>query len=333
MDAFRFAIVGSGGISATYVKAIEAMSDPVVTVAAVVSRSGRRVPGLSEGVPVYDSLSAIDVPFDGVILATPNGLHHVGAIEAAKLGKHVLTEKCLDITVPAMDAMLAACREAGLKLGVTFQRRVSPDNIVIKSVLNSGTLGRILAADLSVKFYRDEAYYDSADYRGNKAIDGGGPFIQQAAHNVDIFCWLFGMPVRVTSMLGTFMHEIEGEDHGVALLRYADGMIGTVTASTCCIPGFPASLSIHGSKGCVTMVNDEITDWQVPGVDNPSRAGTFSVHSGAGSAAVTDTAGHEAIIADFVTAVREDRDPLVTGESARMATELILEIYASNIPV
>ena len=328
-DEFKFAIVGSGNIGGTYATAVGKV--PGASVVGIVSRSGARPKGVSDDTPVAPSLRELSVPYDAVILATPNGAHHKGAIEAAKLGKHVLTEKVLDITIEAMDSMTAACEKAGVKLGVSFQRRVSPDNIAVKKLLDQGALGRVFAADLNVKFFRDQAYYDSAPYRGGKAIDGGGPFIQQAAHNVDILCWFFGLPDKVVSMLGTFVHNIEGEDHGAALLRYPNGMIGTLIASTATKPGFAAKLEIFGEKGAVILENDVISTWDVEGVENPSKTKDFKVHSGASNAAVSETEGHETIISDFIAAVRENRDPIVPPSSARMATELVLRIYAKDI--
>ncbi len=327
--SFRFAIVGAGNISRTYAKAIANLSG--VEVAAVVSRTGRKPEHVAREVPIFPGLAAIDVPFDAVILCTPNGTHHEFAIEAARLGKDVLTEKVLDISIANMDAMMGACERAGVKLAVTYQRRMSPDNQVMKETLDAGRLGKVFAAEMRVKFYRDISYYNSGEYRGGYALDGGGPFMQQAAHNVDIFCWFFGRPERVVSMLGTFVHPIEVEDHGVALLRYARGMIGAITASSAARPGFPPVLEIHSEKGTVVMQNDEITSWQIEGEPNPSRAGRFKVHSGSASAAVADTAGHEAILRDFVEAVREDREPAVPAASARLATELILKIYESDV--
>jgi len=208
---------------------------------------------------------------------------------------------------------------------------MSPENQTLKGLLESGALGRIFAADMRVKFYRDEAYYNSGAYRGGYEIDGGGPFIQQAAHNVDLFCWFFGMPSKVVSMLGTCLHDIEVEDHGTALLRYENGMLGSITASSACKPGFSPVLEIHSAKGSVTLVNDEITTWEIEGVDNPSADKEFEVHSGANTAAVADTAGHEAILADFAEAVRTDREPAVPASSGRLATDLILQIYSANV--
>ncbi len=328
-DSFRFAIVGSGNISTTYLQAIDKVEG--AEIAGLISRSGSRPDGLPDDVPVVASLSEMTADFDAVILCTPNGTHCEGACEAAALGKHVLTEKVLEITRARMDQMIAACDAANVNLGVSYQRRMSPGNVAVKRLLEDGVLGRVFAADMRVKFYRDMDYYNSGSYRGGYAIDGGGPFIQQAAHNVDIFAWLFGLPIKVVSMLDTFTHEIDVEDHGVALMRYPDGMIGTITASTATKPGFSPVLEIHGENGTLVLENDEITGWHVDGVANPIKATDFEVHSGSDSAAVTDTAGHEALIADFIEAAREGRSPAVPASSARQATDLVLQIYESNI--
>jgi predicted dehydrogenase len=321
-------MVGSGNISRTYLQALDRLPD--VACSAIVSRSMRRPEGAPATLPVFPSIGAVEAPFDAVILATPNGTHGELAAAAAALGKHVLTEKVLDITIERMDAMTAACEHAGVKLAVSFQRRMSPDNVLMKRLLSEKALGRVFAADMRVKFYRDKNYYGSGDYRGGYAVDGGGPFMQQAAHNVDLFVWFFGMPERVVSMLGTFAHDIEVEDHGVALMRHAGGMIGTLTASSAARPGFAPVLEIHSDRGTVIMENDEITFWDVEGVDRPHREKEFTVHSGSDSAAVADTAGHEAILRDFVDAVREDREPSVPASQGRLATELVLQIYEAN---
>jgi len=328
-DPLRFVIIGSGNIAGTYVHALRNV--PRVRLVGIVSRSGRlpqHLPPEAE-VEVSASLRSMRAPFDAVVVATPNGLHHEGILEAASMGRHVLTEKPLEISLKAADRCIEACRRAGVTLGVCFQRRMSPDNMAVKSLIAEGKLGRLYAADLAVKFFREQAYYDSAPYRGGLAIDGGGPFMQQASHQVDLYAWFFGRPTAVKSFTATLAHRMEAEDHGAALLRHPGGMIGTIVASTVARPGFPARLEIHAEAGSVVMENDLITRWAVEGVANPSRPTVGAVHSGAGAggAAVSDTAGHEAIVADFAQAVREHRPPAVSGEEARLTTELILEIY------
>ncbi|MEX2400933.1 MAG: Gfo/Idh/MocA family oxidoreductase [Rhodothermales bacterium] len=324
----RYVIIGTGNIARTYVSAVDKLDGQEIV--GFVSRSPRRPSFVEGNVDVAETLDEISAPFDAVILATPPGLHHKGAAAAAAQGKHVLSEKPLDVTRANMDAMIDACRQAGVKLAVAYQRRMSPDNQALKKVLDDEGLGRLYAADLSVKFYRDQSYYDSAPYRGTLVEDGGGPFVQQASHNIDLYSWFFGTPKQVVSMMGTLAHDIEVEDHGAALLRHDDGMIGTIVASTLAKPGFAARLEVHGERGSVVAENDRITTWEVDGVANPSTEPAGAIHSGA-SVSVEDTFGHEAILNDFVEAVRDDRDPMVTGESAREASRLILCIYEGAV--
>ncbi len=277
-----------------------------------------------------DSLGGIGVPFEAVLLATPNGLHHRDAVEAARLGRHVLTEKPLDVTMEHMDRMISACRQAGVRLGVAFQRRLSPANLALKALLDSGRLGRVYAADLVVKFLRGQDYYDSAAWRGTLAVDGGGPFMQQASHNVDTLTWFFGLPAKVMARTARLAHTgIEVEDHGAAILSWTGGMIGTIIASTVTRPGYPVRLDIHTERGSILTVNDEIVRWDVEAVEQPRVKASETIHSGAGAggAAVHDTSGHEAIIRDFVQAVREGRDPAVSGEEARKTGLVIDTIY------
>jgi len=328
---FKFVIVGSGNMSRTYMQAAGKLEG--VRIAGVVSRRKKLPEGVSPdaGLAVADCLGALECDYDAVIVATPNGTHHAWAVEAASRGKHVLTEKPLDVTIAAMDGMIGTCRQADVRLGVAYQKRMYPDNVVLKELLEAGALGRVLAADVYVKYFRGDDYYDSSAYRGTRDIDGGGPFMQQGSHDIDLYCWLFGKPQRVVSMLGTLNHSIEVEDHGVAVFRYENGMIGSITASTVTKPGFSGRLEIHAEAGSVIMENDRIKTWAVDDIANPSQAGDMKIHDGAASAAVTDTAGHEMIIRDFVDAVRDGRDPAVTGESARLATELILDVYAGAV--
>jgi UDP-N-acetyl-2-amino-2-deoxyglucuronate dehydrogenase len=326
----RFVIVGSGNISNTYVKALKKIENAELI--GVVSRTGKKPSSIeNENLEVADSIKKIKSDFDAVILCTPNGLHHESAIEAASVGKHVLTEKPLDISIESMDAMINSCKKANVKLAVAYQRRTSPDNVTIKKLIEQKKLGKIFAADLSVKNYRDDNYYKSGKYRGTWNTDGGGPFMQQASHNIDLYGWFFGKPEKVVSFYDTFTHNIETEDHGAALLRHSNGMIGTIIASTVAKPGFAGKLEIHSELGTIVMENDVITKWLIDGVSNPGKNVGLEIHSGASTASVEDTQRHEAIIHDFITSIIDDREPIVSGESARIATEIILQIYNNRV--
>jgi predicted dehydrogenase len=323
----KYVLIGTGNISNTYVAAVKNL--PGSEIVGCVSRSGRR-PRSAPHLECKSSLNEIVTPFDAVIITTPNGLHHQGAMEAAKLGKHVLTEKPLDIHLVTIDAMTDACEQAGVTLAVSYQRRTNPDNMALKRLFGAGALGRVYAADLSCKFWRDQPYYDSGVYRGGWDIDGGGPFMQQASHNIDLYLWFFGMPSEVSSLMGTFAHHIEAEDHGAALLKYSNGMIGTIVASTAARPGLPARLEVHCERGTFVTLDDRISTWAIDGIDNPATRAPAAKGADAGSASITDTARHEDILRDFETAVLEGRPPLIDACSARQTTEFILRIYGRN---
>ncbi|MBO5760297.1 MAG: Gfo/Idh/MocA family oxidoreductase [Lentisphaeria bacterium] len=325
MKKFRFVLVGSGNIASTYVRA--AANVPTIEITGCVSRSGKRPQGMDSSIPVYPGISDVTGEYDAVILATPNGCHAAGCLEAAEAGKHVFTEKTLALTRSDMDKMIRTCREKNLKLAVAFQRRTAPDNIAVRELLQNGTLGKVIACELNVNFWRDSSYYSSSPYRGTLDMDGGGPFVQQASHNIDLYVWFFGLPEKVHALTGRFLHPLEGEDYGVAICRHADGMIGTITASTASKPGFDAVMTIRTSKGSLVLQGDKITFWQIDGVENPCKEPVKELHSGAATNAVTSTLGHEILLRDFAEKAVNGGEVFISGEEARKASELILQIY------
>jgi len=324
----KYIIIGTGNISNTYVNALNNLEQHEVV--GFVSRSKSHTVN-GKTYPTWPNLELVDQDFDAVVVATPNGLHCDGIIAAAQLGKHVLTEKPLGINKVAMHTALDLCHNNQVTLAVAYQHRTSPDNISVKALLERGELGKVFAADLSAKFYRTQAYYDSAEYRGGYAIDGGGPFMQQACHNIDVYTWFFGKPKKVVSLMGTFAHNIEAEDHGAAILQHEDGMIGTIVASTAAQPGFAARLEVHTSKGSFTMVDNRITEWHFEDLPNPANTDFNYAHDGAKSASVSDTSAHEAIILDFEAAIKTGKTPIADGLSTQLTSELILDIYEADM--
>ena len=324
----KYVLIGTGNISRTYIKAMDEL--PGSEIVACISRNGNR-PQQAEDLPSWSALNEVVIPYDAVIICTPNGLHSSHIIEAATLGKPAITEKPLGIEKSSMKEAITICSERDLVLSVAYQRRTAPDNQTIKKLIEERKLGNFFAVDLSAKFYRSQDYYDSAPYRGGYEIDGGGPFIQQACHNIDLYQWFFGMPNRVVSMMDTFTHNIEAEDHGAALLRHSNGMIGTIVASTSTKPGFSARLEAHSNLGSFTMIDDVITEWHFDHIPNPAETSFNYTHDGATSASVSDTSAHKKIILDFEHCVKTGNQPIADGPSAMLTSELILEIYNQKI--
>lgn len=311
MKELHFVLAGTGVIAPAYVEALAAAEG--VRLVSVVTRK-EVLPEWGAGLEIAHSVREVKEPWDALIVALPNGLHHPIALEAAALGKHVLVEKVLDIAVDACDRMIAACRAEKVKLGVCYQRRLAPGNRRLKSWLNRGLLGKVIAVDLEARYYRPPSYYATADYRGGKAIDGGGPLIQQAAHDIDLLCWFFGRPEKLASTTGRFLHQIECEDYGAALMRYESGMIATLAASTCCPPGVPSRMTLCTDRGRLVVEGDEVVSCGIEGLPMDEALEPLEV-------------GHLGIVNDFAAAIRGDREPLVNGESARMSVELIQRIY------
>lgn len=326
-DTIKFVIVGSGNIANTYISAINNIK--IAEVIGVVSRNLNK-PSKYPNVNSYQSLKDIEQNYNAVIICTPNGFHSVNTIKAAVLGKHVLCEKPIEIAIDSIDKMIKSCKENNVKLGIAYQRRFSSDNPIVKKLIEENKLGKIFSVDLSIKNFRDDNYYNSSEYRGTFKIDGGGPFIQQASHYIDLYYWFFGKPNKLVSKLNTFVHDIEVEDHGAVICSHDSGMISTITASTATKPGFPAKMEIYTDKGYLILENDVITHWEIEGLDNPSEQKSTNTHTGSATASVEDTENHEFVLNDFIESIKTDKDPLVTGESAKNATEIILDIYNSQ---
>ncbi|MBN1352081.1 Gfo/Idh/MocA family oxidoreductase [candidate division KSB1 bacterium] len=327
----RFVIIGAGNVAAKYAEAFKKIDSGslvgVVDIKEQKAEEFAQANGIAHYAPDLGSLQE-KIKFDAVIISLPSGLHAQAAIEAARLKKHVLSEKPLDISTQKIDQMTSACRDSGVWLGCTFQHRTSEHNRLAREAIQSGKLGRIHIANAFLKNYRGQAYYDSAAWRGTWALDGGGPFMQQAAHTIDLMVWMMGRAQSVFASTSTVAHAIEVEDMGHAIVRYENGAQGVIEASTVVKPGYPNKIEVHGEKGSIILTEGDIVEWDVEGMEKPVLAQTNHA-SGAADPMAISSLGHEMIIRDFIESIRENRAPLVPPESARLSVELINAIYES----
>lgn len=260
----------------------------------------------------------------------------------ARAGKHVLVEKPIEVTLEAATQLIEACEKAGVTLGVISQHRFAPDVLKIKEALVAGEFGKLVLGEASIKWYRTQQYYDSGDWRGTKALDGGGALMNQGIHYIDLLQWLIGPVETVKAEITTRTHEkIEVEDLGTAILRFANGALGTITGSTSIFPGLPERLEIHGQDATALLEADILQTYyqrnkmQLEEVGNygmSSQTSGLRASSRAGGAANPAAIGHSlhtAQIADFTAGLREGRDPVVTGRQALRPLEIILAIYRS----
>ena len=265
------------------------------------------------------------------------GAHRDPAVAAANAGKHVIVEKPLEITLARCDAIINACRKNKVRLCTIFPSRYSAANRALKQAIDDKRFGRLTLGDSYVKWWRSQEYYDSGGWRGTWALDGGGAFMNQAIHNVDLLYWFMGEVAEVVGITDTLAHQrIEVEDVGVAAVRFKNGALGTIEATTSAHPGLLKKTEIHGTEGTVIVEQDDVLMWQFA-KKNAKDAGILRKFAkkvggtgGASDPSAISYVGHMEQIKDFLSAIQTGSKPLVDGEEGRKSVEIILAIYQSS---
>ena len=221
------------------------------------STTARKVPRSSRtehGIGAVTDFTAFlaDPELEIVSICTPSGAHLDPALAALAAGKHVVVEKPLEVTVARIDRLIAAARAAGKTLASILNRRFTPAMDAFKAAADAGRFGQLTSASCYVKWFRNQAYYDSAPWRGTWALDGGGVLMNQAIHAIDSLIHLAG-PVRsVRANTACLAHGgIEVEDSAVAIVEFENGARGVIEGSTCAWSkdGHPARIQLAGTGG------------------------------------------------------------------------------------
>lgn len=334
-----FGIVGTGMISHFHAKAIAEIKDAEVV--ACFDTVEERASGFSAeyGCRAYTNLDEMlaDTDVHIVNVCTPSGAHRDLAVAAASAGKHVVVEKPLEITLARCDDIINACEKNSVRLCAIFPSRFSPVNIALKQAIDDGRFGRLTLGDTYVKWWRTQEYYDSGGWRGTWDMDGGGAYMNQAIHQVDLLYWLMGDVVEVNGMTDTLAHErIEVEDVGVATLRFANGAVGVIEATTSAWPGLLKKTEIHGTKGTAIVEQDDVLRWEFEDEDpgDPEIRELFQPGSantgGAADPKAISHVGHRDQLQDFVEAIQQGHTPRVDGVDGRKSVEIILAIYQAG---
>ncbi len=333
------AIVGSGMISEFQAQAIGEL--PGTQVVGFYDRISELAEKRAEqfGVGVYPTLEELlaDREVDVVSICTPSGAHVEPAVAAAKAGKHVMVEKPVEITTERVDRIIAACKEAGVTLGAIFPRRFMDSSRLLKKTIDEGRFGILSLADVYIKWYRTQEYYDSGGWRGTWELDGGGALMNQGIHGVDLLQWLLGGIETVTGTVATLFHErIEVEDVATASVRFKNGCLGVIEGTTAAWPGSKVRIEISGSAGHVVMEDETIVTWTFA-EERPEDDGIRSkygpqadrVSGGAADPKAISSEGHRRQFEDFVRAIREGTTPFCDGFEGRAAVAIITSIYRS----
>jgi predicted dehydrogenase len=255
-------------------------------------------------------------------------------VAAARAGKHVIVEKPLEITLKRCDTIIRACEKAGVTLSAIFPSRFHDSSQEIRRAIEAERFGRLTVGDSYVKWYRTQEYYDSGAWRGTWELDGGGALMNQAIHSVDLLLWFMGPVAEISAHTATLAHErIAVEDTAVATLRFANGALGTIEATTSVYPGYLKRIEIHGCSGSAVMEEEDIKAWDFAKKDRRDAAIQRKMSqqkSGGGGASDPSAIGHHGHMLQFkdvLDAIGNGRRPAVDGAEGRRSVEVILAIY------
>lgn len=303
-------IVGSGLIARFHAQAVKASAKlELKGFCDTFSLEGARRAAAEFGGQAWGDLdSAFSSEGVGMVtVATASGAHDEAVFAAARHGLPVLSEKPLSITVARIDAMIAACREAGVPLGCILQTRFSPLFEEAKRKVESGELGRITYAGIRIPWWRDDEYYTKSSWHGTWKVDGGGALMNQSIHMVDWLVALMPEVEDVKAFAATLAHPMETEDTVSAALRFRGGALGGVYAATSSFPGRGKVLEITGTKGTHVVDDDS----------GKSRPDEFEYQ------------GHLRCFEAFAESLDGGRPYPIPGEEARKSVDLIERIYRS----
>lgn len=336
----KFGIIGAGMISHFHAKAISAMSGS--SLHSVFNSRLEAAEKLAKeyGAKAYSDLDEFlaDSDLEIVTVGTPSGAHLDPTLAALNAGKHAIVEKPLEVTTERIDQLITAANKNGRTLAAVLNRRFHPGMDAFKKAVEDGRFGTLTSASAYIKWYRDQAYYDSAAWRGTQALDGGGSLMNQSIHTVDALIYLAG-PVRsVQANTALLAHErIEVEDHCVAIVEFESGARGVIEASTCTWSksGHPARVQLSGTDGSVFLADEAFETWdfrEIRAEDSQIQA-TLMKGQEAGLGANDPTAinsyQHQRNFEEVTNAISEGREPSTSASEARKSVELITAIYES----
>ncbi len=339
MKEVGYGIVGLGNIGPVHAQAVNAVKGARLVAVCDTRAELAKEFAQKYGGTAYTDLGAMlkHPGLHAVSLCVPSGLRADLAVKVARAGKHVMSEKPLEVTTARVDRILQACKQNRVMLGCIFQYRFAEAGQLVRKAIDQGRFGKLVLGDAYVKWYRSQAYYDSGAWRGTWKLDGGGALMNQGIHQIDLLQWFMG-PVRsVYARTATVAHKgIEVEDLATVLLDFENGAQGVIEGSTAIYPGHPARVEVHGTAGSAAIEDGKIVFWEfakkrpedkkiLAAMNRESELGTGASDPLKG----LKIEGHRRQIEDFVRAIRTGRPPAISGDEGRKAVALLGAIYRS----
>lgn len=269
------------------------------------------------------------VPVDVVVVLTESGNHASHVIALTQYGKHIVVEKPMALTVADADEMIRACDAARVKLFVVKQNRFNVPVTKLREAVDAGRFGKLVLGTVRVRWSRPQSYYDQDPWRGTWALDGG-VLMNQASHHVDLLEWMLGEVESVFAMTTTALVNIEAEDTAVVTLRFANGALGIIEATTATRPkDLEGSISVLGEGGTVEIGGFAVNEMKVWNFVRPKPGDDAVMRDYSVNPPNVYGFGHQAYYDHVVDCIANDSQQLVDGLEGRKSLELINAIYES----
>lgn len=333
MGKMKFALVGCGNIAKKHAHAITNYLDNS-EIAAFCDKVPERAQAFSEkyNAPAFSSIeqmmSSAGNDIDIINVLTPSGLHAQTVYDLVAYGKPIVVEKPLALRLQEADEIIRACDVQGIKIFVVHQNRYNLPIVKAREAFEKGRLGKLVMGTVRLRWKRDQAYYDSADWRGTWAYDGG-VFTNQASHHIDMLTWFMGDVESVKAVGVTRLVDIECEDTGAAILRFTNGAIGIIEVTTATRPkDLEGAISILGEKGSIVIGGffmNELTTWEFED-PQPEDELIFNKYG-------KNPEGWGYNLGEYlkgvIRSIEKGKGGLVDGLEGRKSLELISAIYES----
>lgn len=355
----RVAVVGAGVIAATHLRVVA--DHPGLELVAVVDRVPAAAQALADAAATTtgtrpavfgtlpEALQAADVQL--VAITTPSSTHAELAALALDAGCHVVVEKPVDTDLARGRDLLVRAAEAarrGQVVSVMTQNRFAPAVVAVAQAVRAGRFGTLTSATATLAWWRDDAYYASAGWRGTWAFDGGGALMNQGVHTVDVLLSLLGRPVTVSGVARTVGHaDLEVEDVAAAIVTFENGAVATLLATTAAFPQNSTRIQVHGTTGSAYLQDGQLEFFHA---DDAHPEGAPRSWGNAGDQAATVVAeqdlspsrgtalppgdlsrAHARQYLDVLDAVRTGRAPASTVEDGLLALAVITSVYVSSV--
>lgn len=349
MERIKTGLIGCGKVGGLHAAALAGSKYSVFTAVCDNDRTRADAFAARWGARAY--VDAADMvqreSLGAVVVCTPHPFHAGPTIAALESAAHVLVEKPLASSLADCDAMVAAAERAGKQLGTISQRRFYAPCRRIRKALDEGKLGRPILGTVTMHGWRDETYYKSDPWRGTWSGEGGGVLVNQAPHQLDLLLWFMGPVEELFGYWDNLNHPyIEVEDTAAAVLRFASGALGNILVSNSQNPALYGRVLVCGHNGACAGVQTDGGAMFVAGmsdIEEPPKNDHWTVAGEEGLLAQWQREDaeffktinpsqyyHQLQVDDFLSAVIEGRQPLVSGLDGRRTVELFTAIYRSR---